>query len=223
MLTAADPTRRFVPDLLQKAVPQPSLPAARMWLTATRVLAALEGVGYFAAFFFAAHRAFNAATIFARPSGLSLPFFFGAAAVGAFAAGGVAPFTLAHRALAAAAIFARASGEMFRAPFFLAGAATGAAATVFAGPFTLAHRAFCDAAILARAAADTLRLPLRATGVAAVTAGRLAATEALPPTILASCDCSCSICSAMLMACLSWAIVGMGMDTEVQREVGIGQ
>ena len=95
-------------------------------------------------FFFAAQRAFNAATILARPSGLSLRFFFAGLAttadfVGAFKAG--APFLrAAQRAFIAAANFARPSGV---SPFFLeAGAAFTAVFAATAGlPFDLLHLA----------------------------------------------------------------------------------
>lgn len=74
--------------------------------------AALGAVGAGAPFRRAAQRAFMEAASLARPSGVSPPFFLGAAAGFAAAAGaGEVPFTLAQRARAAEAIFSRASGE----------------------------------------------------------------------------------------------------------------
>jgi len=72
---------------------------------------------YFAAFLFAACRAFKAATILARPSGLSPPFFFTGLATGVVDV----PLDLAQRALCAAAILARASGDIVRLPGFATG------------------------------------------------------------------------------------------------------
>jgi len=72
---------------------------------------------FFPALFFA-HRAFNAATIFARPSGLNPPFFFAGLAAGPLATAVDVPFDLAHLARCAAAIRSRASGDMVRLPVF---------------------------------------------------------------------------------------------------------
>src|SRR5450432_3286755 len=77
------------------------------------------GAAFGAPFFFAAHRAFNVAEIFARASGV-IPPFLGFAA-GLAAGAGFVPLILAQRALRAAAILARASGDMVFGPI-LAGA-----------------------------------------------------------------------------------------------------
>jgi hypothetical protein len=76
--------------------------------------------GYFFPALFAAQRAFNAATILARPSGLSLPLFFVGEAAGALAT----LFDFAQRARCAAAILARASADIVRLPGFAAGTDT---------------------------------------------------------------------------------------------------
>lgn len=82
--------------------------------------AAFGAVGAGAPFRRAAQRAFMDAANLARPSGVSPPFFMGAAA--AFAAGaGEVPFIFAQRARAAAAIFARASGDILPRPCLVAG------------------------------------------------------------------------------------------------------
>ena len=80
--------------------------------------AADAGQAYcFAAFFFAAWRAFKAATIRARPSGLSLRFFFLEVAAGAAAVVEEDdPLTLAQRACCEARIFAIVAADMVRLP-----------------------------------------------------------------------------------------------------------
>ena len=100
-------------------------------------------------------------TILARPSGLSLLFFFAGLATaadfaGAFNAG--APFLrAAQRAFIAAANFARPSGV---SPCLLGVAAFTTVFGATAGfPFDFAHLARCPAAMRSRAAADILRLP----------------------------------------------------------------
>jgi len=75
------------------------------------------GSSHHDAFFFAAQRAFSAATILARPSGLSLRFFF-RAVVGALAGAADVPLTFAQRAFAAAASLARTAADTLRLPAF---------------------------------------------------------------------------------------------------------
>jgi hypothetical protein len=139
-------------------------------------VAASEGaISYPFAFFAAACRAFSAATILARPSGLSPPFFFTS-----LAAGAEAPFFFAHLARCAAAILARDSAETNRFPdaVLATGLATGVEDRLL-----FAHRARCAAAILSRASADIVRLPVFAAG--ADTVLRTAGTDP-PPTRPAS-------------------------------------
>lgn len=126
-----------------------------------------EATGDFAgAVFFAAHRAFNAATIRARPSGLRLRLaFFTALVVDltalspavSTAVTAAAPFFLAHRACWAAFIFRIVAGDIVRLPprFPLAGDDTtaGVVATKELPPTMLASSAWsisiCSAMVTA--------------------------------------------------------------------------
>jgi hypothetical protein len=132
------------------------------------------GYGYLRelALLWAAHLALSAATILARPSADSLPFFLEAGAELAALPTGFTPFfCAAHRALSAATILARPSGESL--PFFFGSAAgcnpAGAGLEAVAdAAFAFAQRAFKAAEILARAAAPSLPGPLFAGGGVAI-------------------------------------------------------
>lgn len=94
---------------------------AAVFLEAGAPFLEADAVGAGAPFFRAAQRAFIDAASFARPSGVSPPFFLLAVAAAGLAFGAdVVPFTFAHRARAAAAIFSRASADIGRRPFLAA-------------------------------------------------------------------------------------------------------
>ena len=137
--------RRFAPAIIRARASglMTLLGAADFDDFAADVLAGadFDAVGAGAPFRRAAQRAFMDAANLARPSGVSPPFFLGAAA--AFAAGaGEVPFTFAQRARAAAAIFSRASGDILPRPFPVVGwAAALVAATGEAPPNTAANSA----------------------------------------------------------------------------------
>ncbi|MEA3213103.1 MAG: hypothetical protein QOE70_6160 [Chthoniobacter sp.] len=96
----------------------------------TGPLGAAGATGFLEAYlpaFLAAQRAFKAATILARPSGLSFRVFFLGLEAGPLAATVAVPFDFAHLARCAAAIFSRASADIVRLPRLRMGDAAAAA------------------------------------------------------------------------------------------------
>jgi len=157
--------------------------------TAFNASSALKRVFFLDYFFFLAHRAFRAATILARPSGVIPPFF---VAGDALTIAGACVFFPFHRALAAAMSLALCSGLNVR--FFVTGDATGV-------PLIFAQRAVAAAAILALASGDIFLRPLFAGTTTAA-----ASCSDFPLMNDASFCSSVAISSLMEMACLSCSI-----------------
>ena len=121
----------------------------------------------------------------------------------------IAFFLAACLAFNAATIRARPSG--LNPPFFF-----GALAGAVDDPALFAHRAFCEAAMRARTSGDLLPLPPPFAGEDDAVAGADAMDE--PPTMLESSASRLWIFSAMVMASLSWVMVGISGG--IQRPKG---